>query len=143
MAVRDAELDSVRSSGQARLLNGEMFLVCSADAHSYGLYVLDGVLRALGARVTNGGVNLDPEDIISLAEETKCSRIAISTHNGQCLDYANRLVKLMREKDKRLTVYMGGRHNPMPERAGPPQASFKGLVVVWTLVRFATFNMKS
>jgi methylmalonyl-CoA mutase cobalamin-binding subunit len=120
MAVRDAELDYVRSSDHARLLNGERFLVCSADAHSYGLYVLDGVLRALGATVTNGGVNLDPEDIIALAEQDKCSRIAISTHNGQCLDYANCLVKLLHDKNKRLTVYMGGRLNAVVEAGAEP-----------------------
>lgn len=89
-------------------LDGERIIAASADGHSYGLLLVDGVLNDLGADVVNGGVDMEPEALLDLADEENVNRICISTHCGQCLEYAKRLEQASKERKREYKVTMGG-----------------------------------
>ena len=123
-AMVESELEAVRDNGSGSKLRGRGFVVASGDTHAYGLYVLGRVLGALGADVIDLGTDTDPEEIAAtlrgLRDDTA---VAISTHNGQCLGYGERLMSLL-PAGYQGRVFMGGRLNAIPDgRSEPEDAS--------------------
>lgn len=108
----DDEIETVRARGGSYAVVGMTFIVGSSDTHSYGAFVLVSVLRALGARVIDAGVDRDPEDLAHEVQRHPGAAIAVSVHNGQSLEYAQRLVTMLAGADV-AAIFMGGKLNAM------------------------------
>src|SRR5690348_8679905 len=81
---------------QSDSVRGRRVIVGSSDTHVYGKFVVVSVLRALGAEVIDAGVDRNPEDLVALlAGQGDGAAVAISTHNGQCVKYAERLMNIL------------------------------------------------
>lgn len=124
MREKRSQVKAIKEVCPASTLRGKKMVVCSADAHSFGLYVLRGVLEDLGVTVVDGGVDMNAEEVLALAARESCRHVSISIHNGQCLDYAQKIVQGMRARQQDVTVYMGGRLNAVHKgEAAPRDAS--------------------
>ena len=115
MKKLDEVLERVRTEKLGDAVKGKKIIVGSTDTHEYGLFVLVGVLRALDAKVIDKGVDLDPEQVLDAAFEEGMPYIAISTHNGQCLDWGRRLMEVAKARNQNVKVAIGGTLNAMLE----------------------------
>jgi len=118
--LKDEALKKIHAEQLADAVRGKKIVTGSTDTHEFGLFVVDGVLKDLGAEVINGSIDLDAEDILNLAFEEAAHYIVISTHNGLCLDYAEHLMELARQRSQPVEVFMGGRLNAIVEGAAEP-----------------------
>ncbi len=98
-------------------------IVGSSDTHVFGKFVVVPVLRALGAEVVDAGVDRNPEDVAALvAGSGDDTSLAISTHNGQCVRYAERLVDdVLRQRGARPQVFLGGKLNSIEDGNSEPR----------------------
>ncbi|MDO5548763.1 MAG: cobalamin-dependent protein [Eubacteriales bacterium] len=120
--MRDEIIEDLLAQGLGGSLNGKKIVVASGDAHAYGLQLVDGVLRAMGADVSNIGVDMDPIDVLDAADEDNTPFVGISCHNGQALDYGRQLLSLAEERGKKYVVFMGGKLNSiLPGDAEPTE----------------------
>lgn len=112
-------------SGLKGSLDGRKIVVASGDCHTYGLLLVEGILNDMGAHTVNGGVDLDPIDLLDLADEEGTSILGISCHNGQALDYARQLRLLAGErKGRKYFMFMGGVLNSiLPGDSAPVDVS--------------------
>jgi len=97
---RDEAIKKVYSDQLADVVRGRKIVVGSTDWHAFALHVLSSVLENLGAKVINGGVDLDPEEILDLASEAATPYIVITTHNGLCLDYGTHLMEVAKQRNQ-------------------------------------------
>lgn len=117
-----AEVDRIRAAGSADAVRGQRVIVGSSDTHAFGKFVVASVLRALGAEVIDAGVDRNPEDFVALlASPNDYTALAISTHNGQCVRYAERLMDLLRQSSPRPAVFFGGKLNSIEEGDTEPR----------------------
>lgn len=108
--------------GMAGSLDGKQIVIGSGDTHTYGIILVESVLRAMGANVVNGGVDMDPVDMLDLADETGTGYIGVSCHNGQALDYGRQLLQLAEQRGKEYCICMGGKLNSiLPGHAEPTE----------------------
>ena len=113
MQKKNDELAALLHKGYGGCMRGQKVVCVSADGHSYGLLLIRQLWRELDAEVIDGGVYMEPASALDLADEEGAERIAISIHCGQCLDYAKRLIKLARHRNKTYKIAMGGVLNAM------------------------------
>lgn len=92
-------------------LSGKKVVIASGDAHTYGIILVENVLSEMGAVVVNGGVDMDPINVLDLADEEGIRNVAISCHNGQSLDYGKQLLELAKKRGKQYCFIMGGKLN--------------------------------
>lgn len=111
LEMREDIVSSLHSDGLNGALKGRKIVVGSGDAHTYGLVLVEGVLAGMGADVENAGVDVDPIDILDLADEVDTPYIGVSCHNGQALDYGRQLMALAKERGRDYWVFMGGKLN--------------------------------
>ena len=109
--MRDKICDRLNEAEMKECLKGKKIVVCSADVHTYGLNLVESVLSYAGAEVINGGLSVDPIDILELADEEGTRLIGISVHSGQSYNYARQLAKLCSERGKDYYIFMGGKLN--------------------------------
>lgn len=110
--LRDEILTDLRKRGiEDQALAGKRVAVVSGDGHTYGLILVDTVLSEMGADVINGGVDVDPQTALDLADEEGVKYIGISVHNGQGLDYAKQILNLATKREKNYHFFMGGKLN--------------------------------
>lgn len=102
------QLDEKKMRGS---LKGKKVVLGSGDAHTYGLVLVEGVLKEMGADTVNAGVDMDPIDMLDLADEEDTCLIGVSCHNGQALDYGRQLTALAKERGKTYWIFMGGKLN--------------------------------
>ena len=103
-------------------LKGKRIVIGSGDTHTYGIILVETVLREMGAEVINGGVDMDPIDVLDLADEAGTRLIGVSCHNGQALDYGRQLLQLMEERHSEYCICMGGKLNSiLPGHAEPTE----------------------
>lgn len=111
------ELSRIRAKGLERAIRGRVFVVASADTHWFGAYAVATVLRELGADVVDLGSERDPEDVVAAVTAAGLDAgpsgvsLAVSTHNGQCLGYADRLLEALASEGLNCDVYLGGKLN--------------------------------
>jgi len=117
---RDEALKKVYSEQLADVVRGRKIVVASTDWHAFALYVISSVLENLGAKVINGGVDLDPEEVLELAAEAATPYIIMTTHNGLCLDYGTHLMEVAKQRNQQVEVFMGGRLNAIVEGSTEP-----------------------
>jgi len=118
--LKDEALKKIYSEQLADTVRGKKIAVGSTDTHEFGLYVISSVLEHLGARVINGGIDLDAEEILDLASEAATPYMVISTHNGLCLDYGRHLMGLVKQRNQKVKVFMGGRLDGIVEGGTEP-----------------------
>ncbi|MCD8349869.1 MAG: cobalamin-dependent protein [Planctomycetaceae bacterium] len=111
LEMREEIVNSLHTDGLGGALDGKKIVVGSGDAHTYGLVLVEGVLAGMGADVINAGVDVDPVDVLDLADEVDTPYIGISCHNGQALDYGRQLMTLAKERKRDYWVFMGGKLN--------------------------------
>lgn len=120
MRVMDEVMKEVKSGGLGEAGKNKAVVMGSTDTHEYGLFVVGGVLNAVGAKAIDGGVDLDPEQMLDLAHESGTPYVAVSTHNGQCLDWGTRLMEVAKDRGQEVKVFMGGKLNAIVEGASEP-----------------------
>ena len=117
-----SEVAHINSIGLGDAVRGRSFIVGSADTHVYGKFVVAGVLRALGADVLDAGVDRDPEHFAELLRGREDRpAVAVSTHNGQCVSYTERLMTLLAAEDRRTDVFIGGKLNMIADGESEPR----------------------
>ena len=57
---------------------------------------------------------------MDLASEAAIPYIVISTHNGLCLDYSRHLMGLVKQRNQKVKVFMGGRLDGIVEGGTEP-----------------------
>jgi methylmalonyl-CoA mutase cobalamin-binding subunit len=88
----------------------------------YGKFVVASVMRALGAEVIDAGVDRNPEDLVALLDRHgDDTAVAISTHNGQCVKYTERLMEILGQRGRQPKVFVGGKLNSIEAGASEPQ----------------------
>lgn len=103
-------------------LKGKKVVLGSGDAHTYGLLLVQAVLSKFGCEVINAGVDMDPVDMLDIADEENASNIAVSCHNGQALGYGRQMLQLSEERGKRYKIFMGGKLNSiLPGHSEPTE----------------------
>lgn len=107
----DKYIERIRSVQLGDAVRDKKVILGSTDTHEYGIFVVNGVLSTFGARVIDGGVDLDAEQALDLAFKEGTPYIAISTHNGLCLDWGRRLIQVANQRNQHVKVFMGGRLN--------------------------------
>lgn len=120
MALRDEALKEIQNQQLTDAIRGKKIITGSTDTHEFGLLVVNEVLNDLGAKVINGGVDLDVEDVLDLASKEATPYLVISTHNGLCLEYAEKLTNLAEQRHQSVRVFMGGRLNAILEGGTEP-----------------------
>lgn len=124
--MRDKIIAELEACGLADSLRGAKIVVASGDAHAYGLLLVDGVLRAMGAQTVNIGVDMDPIDVLDAADEDGTPYVGVSCHNGQALDYGKQLLELAAERGRDYLIFMGGKLNTiLPGDAEPTEVGPK------------------
>ncbi len=120
--MREEITDELKKAGMAGSLAGKKIVIASGDAHAYGLMLVDGVLRDMGAQTVNIGVDMDPVDVLDAADEDGTPYVGISCHNGQALDYGRQLLQLAADRGKKYVIFMGGKLNTiLPGDAEPTE----------------------
>ena len=111
LEMKEEIVAELLQQGNKDVLKGKKVIAASGDAHTYGLVLVEGVLNDMGAEVINGGVDLDPVDMLDLADEENTRFIGISCHNGQALDYGHQILELAKKRRKDYWIFMGGKLN--------------------------------
>ena len=111
LEMKEEIVAELLQQGNKDVLKGKKVVAASGDAHTYGLVLVEGVLNDMGAEVINGGVDMDPVDMLDLADEENTRFIGISCHNGQALDYGRQILELAKKRRKDYWIFMGGKLN--------------------------------
>ena len=120
--MRDEIVNALKNDGMEGSLAGKKIVIASGDTHAYGLMLVDGVLRAMGAQTVNIGVDMDPADVLDAADEDGTPYVGISCHNGQALDYGRQLLQLAADRGREYVIFMGGKLNTiLPGDAEPTE----------------------
>jgi len=114
------ESETIRTEKLGDAIKDKKIVIGSTDTHEFGLYVLDKVFNAFGAKVLNAGVDLDAEEVLDLASKEGTPFIAMSTHNGQCFDWGKRFVEVAKSRKQDAKLFMGGVLNAILEGAAEP-----------------------
>jgi methylmalonyl-CoA mutase cobalamin-binding subunit len=116
------EVRRIREHGWGDAVRGRELIVGSSDTHVFGKFVVASVLRALGADVTDAGVDRNPEDFAALLRHAgPDAALAISTHNGQCVHYARRMMEIVAAREPRPQVFIGGKLNSIEDGDSEPR----------------------
>jgi len=119
---RDEIIEELIGDGFEGSLKGKKVVLGSGDTHTYGIVLVEGVLSAMGAKVINGGVDMDPVDMLDLADEVGAVYVGVSCHNGQALDYGKQLLNLADDRGEKYCFLMGGKLNAiLPGHAEPTE----------------------
>lgn len=87
---------------------GRRLLLASSDVHEHAIHALGQLLSEAGARVVNLGAEQNPQQIADAAVEHGVDGILLSTHNGNALEYAERLQESLRGLECDTPVVVGG-----------------------------------
>jgi methylmalonyl-CoA mutase cobalamin-binding subunit len=101
-------------------LEGHRFLIASTDVHAHAVTIIHELLSRAGAKITNMGAEINPDQIAKAAKSCKTETILLSTHNGMALEYANRLKTELDRQKVDIPVVMGGVLNQKVEGAALP-----------------------
>jgi methylmalonyl-CoA mutase cobalamin-binding subunit len=113
MEQKDKDVANLIEKGYKDSLKNSKIVAVSGDGHSYGLMFIENVFSELGAKVINGGVDMEPSEVLDLADEEGVNLITISLHCGQSLDYCKQIMSLANERNKEYNIFIGGMLNAM------------------------------
>ncbi len=107
LAEREGRSTELAARGGNRLAQLTVVVV-STDIHEMAKTLLLGLLVRQGARVMDGGLNRDPEDVRDLAIEHGADAVVVTTHNGVAWSFGSALRALWASDHVRAAIYMGG-----------------------------------
>jgi len=87
---------------------GLRLLLASSDVHEHAIHALGQLLSEAGAGVINLGPEQNPQQIAEAAVAEQADSILVSTHNGNALEYAERLKQALAALKCDTPVIMGG-----------------------------------
>jgi len=120
MKELDRIIKVVQSEQLGDAVRNKKVIIGSTDTHEYGLFVVGGILNAFGARVVDIGIDLDAEYVLDMAFKEGTPYVAISTHNGLCLDWGRRIMEVAKQRSQHVKIFMGGKLNAMVEGSTVP-----------------------
>jgi methylmalonyl-CoA mutase cobalamin-binding subunit len=82
--------------------------------------ILHELLSRAGAKITNLGAEISPDQIARDARSCGAEAVLISTHNGMALEYAQRLKAELARHDLDVPIAMGGILNQKVEHSALP-----------------------
>ncbi|MBW2370015.1 MAG: hypothetical protein JRH15_19255 [Deltaproteobacteria bacterium] len=106
--MADQHVETMSSRGLDKTVQDKTIILGSADTHEFALWTIDKVLKGVGARVINGGVDMDPESFLDLARKEQTAYMAVSVHNGQCMGWGSRLMAEAKKRNQEIKPFMGG-----------------------------------
>ena len=110
-----AETASVPGAHRETLRNANLsVLVATTDVHEHGKRLVEEAFGQLGIQTIDGGVSVDPADIVEAALASKPDAIALSTYNGVALRFYRQLSDVLQTKGLDIPVLIGGRLNQIP-----------------------------
>jgi hypothetical protein len=109
-AQRVARVTPADRDAFARLAPG--IVVATTDVHEHGKLALEFALGALGARLIDGGVSVDADDLAETVRASGGQAVLVSTYNGIALDYVRALKSALGPAG--VPVLVGGRLNQVP-----------------------------
>jgi methylmalonyl-CoA mutase cobalamin-binding subunit len=95
--------------------HGYTACVATSDVHEYGKIMVEQILDGLDVALVDGGVSVDPADLVDRARRGEADFIALSTYNGIALSYLTTLRQEMAQVDLDIPVFIGGRLNQVPD----------------------------
>jgi len=101
-------------------IEGRRLLIASTDVHAHAITIIHELLSRAGAKITNLGAEIDPDQIARAASSGSVEAILISTHNGMALEYAKRLKTELDKQNVAVPVVMGGVLNQKMENVALP-----------------------
>lgn len=110
-AERAARVGDAQRAAFAKL--APRILVATTDVHEHGKLALERVLAGLGARLVDGGVSVDADDLAAAVHASGADAVLVSTYNGIALDYY-RALKQALTATRRVPILIGGRLNQVP-----------------------------
>lgn len=113
-------LQDIKNQRLGDHLKGKSIIVASGDSHEFAVYVIKNVLDRLGVKIINGGKERDPEYLLHLAEELRIENIAISLHNGQCVDWVKTFIEQAETRKQTIRLFVGGVLNTMLDSSSEP-----------------------
>ena len=102
------------------ILKGRKFLIASTDVHAHAITIIHELLSRAGAKITNLGAEINPDQIARAASSGSVEAILISTHNGMALEYAKCLKTELDKQNVDVPVVMGGVLNQKMENVALP-----------------------
>jgi len=105
-------VDGIPSEVQDRFLErAPRICLATTDVHEYGKRLVEQVLSELGVVVIDGGISVDPDDLVRHAIDAGADVIALSTYNGIAEKYIDRLIAEIDLSGRSFEVFVGGRLN--------------------------------
>lgn len=105
-------VDSISSDIRERLSQRKpRICLVTTDVHKFGKRLVEQALNKLGMDAVDGGISVDPDDLVQQAIETNADVIALSTYNGIAESYIDRLVNEIAKSGQSFEVFVGGRLN--------------------------------
>lgn len=95
--------------------------LATTDVHEYGKRLVEQVLSKLGIEAIDGGISVDPDDLVHQAIEATADVIALSTYNGVAENYIDRLVGEIAKSGRSFEVFVEGRLNAVPDGSNTGQ----------------------
>jgi len=111
LSMSDDIISDLTAKGYVGKLEGVKVVTGAGDGHTYGLQLVETVLKKMGASVVNGGVDMEPSEMLDLADEEGTKNVCISVHNGQSLDYAKQISEIAGKRNRDYKILMGGKLN--------------------------------
>jgi hypothetical protein len=118
--LADSHIKKIHREGLLNAFKDKKIVTGSADTHDFAIYVINKVLSEIGCEVIYGGADLDPKHILDLAKKEQTPYVAVSIHDGQCVDWGKKLIEEAKKRKQELIVYMGGVLNTIVDSSSEP-----------------------
>jgi methylmalonyl-CoA mutase cobalamin-binding subunit len=90
-------------------------MVATSDVHEHGKTLLETMCADLEVEALDGGLSVDPDDLVAAAIESGCDLLCISTYNGVALSYVRAVLEDLAAQGSSIPVLIGGRLNQIPD----------------------------
>jgi methylmalonyl-CoA mutase cobalamin-binding subunit len=86
-------------------------VLASTDVHEHALFVIQRGLEAMGFSPVMAGAEMNPVDIVRVAEVQSAVALVVATYNGPALEIGQALRQELDRLGLRIPVFMGGKLN--------------------------------
>ena len=110
------QMAKVKPASKTKLAQaGVRVLTATTDVHEHAKLLIDNMFKDLGVTVVDGGVSVDPIDIVRQLKAAEVDAIALTTYNGVALSYYQALKQTLADHGFNIPVLIGGRLNQVPQ----------------------------
>ena len=95
-------------------------VLASTDVHEHALFVIQRALDAMGFSPLVAGAEMNPTDIVRVAQDESAGALVIGTYNGMALEMGKALRDELGRLGLRIPVFMGGKLNQVVGDAALP-----------------------